>query len=55
MTQKLASDYLGEIAMLMGGVAAEDVVFWVHSDGAGGSERSDLMLATDLATRIECT
>lgn len=54
MTQKLASDYVGEIAMLMGGVAAEDVVFGVHSDGAGGSEGSDLTLATDLATRIEC-
>lgn len=55
VTQRLASDYLGELAMLMGGIAAEQIVFGAHSDGGGGSEGSDLTIATDLATRIECT
>jgi cell division protease FtsH len=51
--QTVASEYLSEIAMLLGGIAAEDLVFGAHSDGAGGMPGSDLTIATDLATRME--
>ncbi len=39
--------------MLLGGIAAETVVFGAYADGAGGARASDLALATDLATRAE--
>lgn len=52
-TQTVALEYLGEIAMLLGGIAAEELVFGAHSDGAGGLPGSDLTTATDLATRME--
>jgi len=45
--------YDGRIAMLMGGIAAEKLVFGSHADGAGGDPSSDLMLASDIATRVE--
>ncbi|MBB2715653.1 UNVERIFIED_ORG: ATP-dependent Zn protease [Rhizobium etli] len=41
------------IAMLLGGIAAELVVFGDRADGAGGAPASDLMQASDIATRIE--
>ena len=39
--------------MLLGGIAAETVVFGYHADGAGGAPSSDLAVASDLATRAE--
>ncbi|WP_137129467.1 AAA family ATPase [Rhizobium sp. FY34] len=45
--------YDDRIAMLLGGIAAETVVFGAYADGAGGARGSDLALATDLATRAE--
>lgn len=42
--------YRSEIAMLLGGVAAESVVLGEIYDGFGGVEGSDLHRATDLAT-----
>jgi len=47
-------ELLDEIAMLMGGVAAEEVVLGSFVDGAGGLEGSDLVTATDLATIVHC-
>lgn len=52
-TQRSALDYRNEIAMLLGGIAAEELVFGNYSDGAGGLPGSDLAIATDLATRME--
>ena len=40
--------------MLMGGIAAEEVVMGSFVDGAGGLIGSDLVTATDLATIVEC-
>lgn len=45
--------YEDRIAMLLGGIAAENIVFGNQADGAGGVARSDLAIASDLATRIE--
>ena len=50
---KTVEYYDGRIAMLMGGIAAEKLVFGSHADGAGGDPSSDLMIASDIATRIE--
>jgi cell division protease FtsH len=45
--------YNDRIAMMLGGVAAETIIFGSHSDGAGGVVGSDLAVASDLATMIE--
>lgn len=45
--------YDDQIAMFMGGIAAETVVYGNHGDGAGGDPTSDLWMASDLATRAE--
>ena len=45
-----ASDYLKEITILLGGIAAEQELSGSHADGAGGFETSDLVRATHLAT-----
>ncbi|MGV2124014.1 AAA family ATPase [Agrobacterium vitis] len=42
--------YLDEIAMLLGGMAAEQVILGDVFDGSGGGEGSDLQRAADLAT-----
>ena len=42
-----------QIVMLLAGRAAEELVFGECTAGAGGSERSDLGLATELAIRLE--
>ncbi|MDH6650224.1 UNVERIFIED_ORG: cell division protease FtsH [Rhizobium esperanzae] len=47
------SRYLNLIAVLLAGLAAEDLVFNTRCDGAGGIEGSDLVRATDIATSIE--
>ena len=41
------------LSMLMAGRAAEELVLGAASAGAGGSETSDLSLATELAKKIE--
>ncbi|TCP80819.1 ATP-dependent Zn protease [Rhizobium sp. PP-CC-2G-626] len=45
--------YDDHIAMLLGGIAAERVVYGNYGDGAGGSKGSDLVVASDVATRLE--
>lgn len=47
------AEYLAEIATLMGGLAAEEVVTGSFCDGSGGSEGSDLHRATILAVLME--
>jgi cell division protease FtsH len=42
-----------QIDVQLGGLAAERVIIGQHSTSTGGSEASDLRLATDLATKIE--
>lgn len=44
---------LEDILIALGGMAAEIEVFQAHDYGAGGTEQSDLVLATDLATQYE--
>jgi len=45
---------LEEIAIMFGGMAAEsEIVDGGHDNGAGGGDRSDLVIATDLATTYE--
>jgi cell division protease FtsH len=46
--------YLDHIAMLMGGIAAEKIVFGEFDDGASLGEGSDLVEATRYATLVEC-
>jgi cell division protease FtsH len=45
--------YLNQIAMLMAGLAAEDIFFGAATDGAGAGQGSDLQRAADLATVFE--
>ena len=45
--------YDNRIAMMLGGIAAEQLVFGDRSDGAGGDPSSDLGVASDVATRME--
>ena len=45
--------HLARIATKFGGMAAERIVIGDHSDGAGGSEDSDLRTATELASLVE--
>lgn len=44
--------YLDQIAVCLGGIAAERLVLGTTSDGAGGDDRSDLGMATRLATLL---
>jgi len=48
-----AGSYLDRIATVLGGMAAERVVFGDASDGSGGPEESDLAKATRLAAALE--
>ncbi len=50
---KTAGYYDDRIAMLLGGIAAETMVYGCHADGAGGTPASDLVVASDIATRVE--
>lgn len=45
--------YDDHLAMLLGGIAAEKIVYGKYGDGAGGSSGSDLLVASDIATKIE--
>ncbi|WP_024587581.1 AAA family ATPase [Aliihoeflea sp. 2WW] len=48
-------DYVRRMIRLLGGLAAEQVVFGEHTDGAGGSDDSDLAQVTRLAVLMECS
>lgn len=45
-------DYVDEIAVLLAGSAAEEIAFGSRTDGAGGTEGSDLQRATALAVAL---
>nr|WP_245292761.1 AAA family ATPase [Pararhizobium arenae] len=45
--------YFDQIAVCLGGIAAERLVLGTTSDGAGGDDRSDLAMATRMATLAE--
>ncbi|WP_155413279.1 AAA family ATPase [Rhodopseudomonas palustris] len=45
--------YVAQIAILLAGIAAEEIVFGDHADGAGGSDDSDLRQATLVAATME--
>jgi AAA+ superfamily predicted ATPase len=47
--------YLAEIVGLLAGLAAEEIVLGGHTDGGGGSDRSDLHQATMLAAAMEAS
>lgn len=46
-------EYLDQIAMILGGRAAEEVILGTAFEGAGAAEGADLHKASDLATRME--
>ncbi|PYE42630.1 peptidase M41-like protein [Rhizobium sp. PP-F2F-G20b] len=45
--------YLDQIAMLLGGMAAEEIVLGNVSNGSGGGQGSDLQSAADLSTLMQ--
>lgn len=45
--------YTAQITILLAGIAAEEIVFGDHADGAGGSDDSDLRQATLIAATME--
>ena len=45
--------YVAQIAILLAGIAAEEIVFGDHADGCGGSDDSDLRQATLVAATME--
>jgi ATP-dependent Zn protease len=45
--------YLAQLTILLAGIAAEDIVFGNHADGAGGEDDSDLHQATLIAATME--
>ena len=47
-------DYLNEIAVYLGGIAAESEVFNSFYDGSSGPDSADLNVVTKLATVLEC-
>ncbi|WP_245512729.1 AAA family ATPase [Rhizobium sp. BK376] len=53
--QRSKEAYRNEIALLLGGRAAEEVMLDDIRDGSGGAPGSDLHRATDLATVMEAT
>lgn len=46
-------DYANRLTMLLGGMAAEKLIFGAHSTASGGNEASDLSVATKLAEYME--
>lgn len=47
--------YLAQMATLLGGIAAEQVVLGEHGGGGGGADQSDLHAATVLAASMEAS
>ena len=52
-SRKTSTYFRNKIATLMGGIAAEEVLFGEFGSGAGGDPSADLNRATDLATMME--
>lgn len=52
-SRKTSTYFRNKIATLLGGIAAEDVLFGEFGSGAGGDPLADLNRATDLATMME--
>lgn len=48
-----ASEFSDAIAVFLAGMVAERIVFGNHSIGSGGDVRSDLAIASDMATMME--
>jgi ATP-dependent Zn protease len=48
-----ASTFSDTIAIVLGGMAAERIVFGDHAIGSGGDAGSDLAIASDMATMME--
>lgn len=46
-------EYLDQIAMILGGRAAEEIILHTAFENAGAAEGADLHKASDLATRME--
>lgn len=53
LQRRTTAFYLDEIAICLGGIAAELEVFGSYDDGSGGLPTSDLARATELATLME--
>ncbi|MDR6104219.1 cell division protease FtsH [Agrobacterium larrymoorei] len=53
LTRKTSAYVRNKIAILLGGIAAEELLFGEYGDGAGGDPSADLNRATDLATMME--
>lgn len=51
--RRTRADYLDDIAVSLGGIAAETVVFDAFFDGAAGSHTADLNTVTRIATLLE--
>ena len=52
-SRKTSTYFRSKIATLLGGIAAEEVLFGEFGSGAGGDPSADLNRATDLATMME--
>ncbi|MGV2049314.1 AAA family ATPase [Agrobacterium sp. 22-209-1] len=52
-SRKTSTYFRNKIATLLGGIAAEEVLFGEFGSGAGGDPSADLNRATDLATMME--
>jgi hypothetical protein len=53
LTRRTSSYVRNKIAILLGGIAAEELLFGGYGDGAAGDPSADLNRATDLATMLE--
>ncbi len=53
LIRKTSTYVRNKIAILLGGIAAEELLFGEYGDGAGGDPSADLNRATDLATMLE--
>ncbi len=52
-TRKTSTYFRDKVATLLGGIAAEEILFGEYGNGAGGDPSADLNRATDLATMME--
>ncbi len=53
--RRTKSHYLDTITMMLGGMAAENVLLGGYDDGSAGGPGTDLYEATKLAVSLECT
>ncbi|OAI85848.1 ATPase [Rhizobium sp. GHKF11] len=52
-SRKTSTYFRDKVATLLGGIAAEEILFGEYGNGAGGDPTADLNRATDLATMME--